>query len=166
MPLEWPRAPPRAPQNDFRHPGALSFFEASRRLPIHPEGDLSDLRSPSPKYVPQKDDCADELSEIPNAIAPGADGVNAPREAVHFPFTIYALLARCSDSSGYGDKRCRAIDAADPGAVPGGSTKSFASLRGGKDFDGAELGSTCVEKRYFCPAWISRKMVQNLKCKR
>jgi len=28
------------------------------------------------------------------------------------------------EQSGYGDKQCREIDAADPGAVPGGSTIS------------------------------------------
>ena len=50
-------------------------------------------------------------------------------------------------SAGYGDKLRCAIDAADPGAVPGGSTKTP-----GNGFpDGAELGSTCVEKHCFCP---------------
>jgi len=57
------------------------------------------------------------------------------------------------DSSGYGDKLCRAINAADPGAVPGGSTiTDLGVVRGKAGHDGAELGSTCVEKRYFYPA--------------
>ncbi|MFM2410699.1 MAG: hypothetical protein RL481_1527 [Pseudomonadota bacterium] len=48
----------------------------------------------------------------------------------------------------YGDKLRCAIDAADPGAVPGSST-TFLDFEAN---DGAELGSTCVEKHCFCPA--------------
>ena len=44
---------------------------------------------------------------------------------VHFSFSFNALYRSVPDSSGDGDERCREIDAADPGAVPGGSTKTF-----------------------------------------
>src|SRR3546814_20284743 len=48
-----------------------------------------------------------------------------------------------------------------PGAVPGGSTrKGFFHSEARPD--GAEPGSTCVERRYFRPARVSRKTVQNL----
>ena len=39
-----------------------------------------------------------------------------------FPFGAHALYVVVPVSTGYGDKVWRAIDAADPGAVPGGST--------------------------------------------
>ncbi|GAO39095.1 hypothetical protein SCH01S_25_00750 [Sphingomonas changbaiensis NBRC 104936] len=54
--------------------------------------------------------------------------------------------------AGYGDKLRRVIGAADPGAVPGGSTRS--SFR--RVPDGAEPGSTCVEKRSFRSEWDHR----------
>ena len=45
--------------------------------------------------------------------------------------------------------KCIVFGAADPGAVPGGSTKTRFKQAGS---DGAELGSTCVEVLCFCPA--------------
>ena len=70
------------------------------------------------------------------------------RPGGHFTLIPDSLYREVPGLPGYGDKLRRAIDAADPGAVPGGSTKT--GLRAGPD--GAELGSTCVEKRCFCPA--------------
>src|SRR5688572_29267005 len=79
----------------------------------------------------------------------------------HFSFIPDALYREVPDLSGYGDKLCRVIGAADPGAVPGGSTrKGFSHSEAPPD--GAEPGSTCVERRYFRPARVSRKTVQNL----
>ena len=44
------------------------------------------------------------------------------KSLVHFTFRIGALYPASPVSAGYGDKLLRAIDATDPGAVPGGST--------------------------------------------
>ena len=48
--------------------------------------------------------------------------VAAVRVGSHFTFTNQPLYGVSPVSTGYGDKLRRAIDAADPGAVPGGST--------------------------------------------
>jgi hypothetical protein len=53
----------------------------------------------------------------------GTDG------AALFIYTLWPISV-VPGSPGYGDKLWRAIDAADPGAVPGGSTISFVSAEG------------------------------------
>ena len=52
-----------------------------------------------------------------------AAGMTAFR-AGHFTLRRDSLYREVPASAGYGDKLRRAIDAADPGAVPGGSTKT------------------------------------------
>ena len=44
--------------------------------------------------------------------------------AGHFSFRRDDLYREVPEQSGYGDKVCRIIDAADAGAVPAGSTKN------------------------------------------
>lgn len=68
---------------------------------------------------------------------------------LHFPFSKKSLYGLLPGSLGYGDKWRCVIDAADPGAVPGSSTKIPELIR---TIDGAELGSTCVQRHCFCPA--------------
>ena len=51
--------------------------------------------------------------------------------------------------SGYGDKRGCAIETADAGAVPAGSTTNGATSN--TPSEGAELGSTCFEKQLSSP---------------
>src|SRR3546814_9662675 len=66
---------------------------------------------------------------------------------LHWPLFIQQTFPiwRLPDSSGYGDKSCREIGAADPGAVPGGSTrKGFFHSQARPD--GAEPGSTRSEE--------------------
>ncbi len=76
--------------------------------------------------------------------------IRAVPTLIHFTLIRDRLYRGCRLLAGYGDKLQCAIDTTDPGAVPGGSTKpQTVSIGGGPD--GAELGSTCVEKHCFCP---------------
>src|SRR3546814_11225722 len=77
--------------------------------------------------------------------------VRYPRRNAHplFPNAGGLPISVLPVSAGYEDKWCRGIDTADPGAVPGGSTTHTRFLMGARASDGAEPGSTCVQRRYF-----------------
>ena len=62
-------------------------------------------------------------------IAPGVGPFRCGRNPIRgrrfpdtFTFQPFAPIWELPGLPGYGDKWCRVIDAADPGAVPGGST--------------------------------------------
>ena len=55
------------------------------------------------------------------AVSP-LQSASAPKVPVHFTFRNAALYGSLPVPTGYDDKLLRAIDATDPGAVPGGST--------------------------------------------
>jgi hypothetical protein len=57
-----------------------------------------------------------------------------------FSFSKSGLYAVVPVSTGYGDKLRRAIDAADPGAVPGGSTITFSRFSGNSVVAGVLMG--------------------------
>ena len=46
------------------------------------------------------------------------------RRAAHFTLIAESLYGEVPASAGYGDKLLRVIGTADPGAVPGGSTRN------------------------------------------
>jgi len=59
------------------------------------------------------------------------EGVIPPdrKEIAHFTLSPWSLYRASPVSAGYGDKLRCAIGTADPGAVPGGSTKNRAKVR-------------------------------------
>jgi hypothetical protein len=80
----------------------------------------------------------------------------------HFTLTPEHLYSEVPVSAGYGDKRVRVIGTADPGAVPGGSTRTGLSgpLLTGPNQDRRVLKSAC-----FRPEWDHRNGPSH-KCQR
>ena len=64
----------------------------------------------------------------------GGDEAGKIPGPIHFTFSAQRLYRAVPVSAGYGDKLRCIIDAMDPGAVPGGSTKRPGSLARGAGF--------------------------------
>ncbi len=66
-------------------------------------------------------------------LAPAKAGGKAGGKGREAPLSIVAQRAYINGcrATGYDDKSWREIGTADPGAVPGGSTTSFAAMQGG-----------------------------------
>ena len=81
----------------------------------------------------------------------------------HFTLRRKSLYRAVPEQSGYGDKLCRVIDAADPGAVPGGSTRS----RGKPRFlTGPNQDRRVFKDGIFARAEYPAKMFTTHKCQR